>query len=108
MAPNPAEVALPALGASISVTCQAYADYYGIPIKGISIMLSGEMDTRGFFDLDPEIRAGIGEFEVTMTLGGTAGQHDLNGLFAQIERSRPVLDMIRNATSVSRHVESGG
>ena len=35
MAPNPAEVALAALGASISVTCQAYADHYGTPIEGI-------------------------------------------------------------------------
>lgn len=107
MAPNPAEVALAALGASISVTCQAYADYYGIPIEGISIALGGELDTRGFFDLDPDIRAGFGEIEVTLTLGGSASQHDLDRLLAQIERSCPVLDMIRNATPVSLHVESG-
>ena len=107
MAPNPAAVALAALGASISVTCQAYADYYGIPIEGISIALSGELDTRGFFDLDPEVRAGFGEIEVTMTLSGTASQNDLDRLLAQIERSCPVLDMIRNATSVSLHVRSG-
>ena len=107
MAPNPAEVALAALGASISVTCQAYADYYGIPIDGISIALSGELDTRGFFGLEPEVRAGFGEIEVTMTLGGTASQNDLDRLLAQIERSCPVLDMIRNATSVSLHVNSG-
>ena len=108
MAPNPADVALAALGASVSVTCQAYADYYGIPIDGISIALSGELDTRGFFDLDPDVRAGFSDVEVTMTLGGTASPNDLDRLLTQIERSCPVLDMIRNTDSVSVHGQSNG
>ena len=32
-APNPAEVALAALGASLEVTCRVFADYMGIPVE---------------------------------------------------------------------------
>ena len=101
-------MALAALGASISVTCQVYADYYDIPIEGISIALSGELDARGCFDLDPQVRAGFDEVEAMMTLRGSASQKDLDRLPARIERSCPVLDMSQNATPALLHVKSGG
>src|SRR5262245_3319565 len=50
LAPNPIEVAMAALGASLEVTCRVYADYMDIPIRAITTEVKGNLDLRGFLD----------------------------------------------------------
>lgn len=47
-APNPAEVALAGLGASIQVTLLCYAGYLDIDVGDLQVKLSGALDARGF------------------------------------------------------------
>lgn len=100
-APNPAEVMLAGLGASLQVTCRVHALLMGIEIRHIRVELSGTLDTRGFFDTDPAVRSGFGGIEVTLRLRSEAEPARLQELLARVERACPVLDMLRAPTPVS-------
>ncbi|MBL8647250.1 MAG: OsmC family protein [Sphingosinicella sp.] len=100
LAPNPAEVALAALGASIEVTLRCYAEYHGIPVDSISVDLAGALDNRGFFGADPTIRPGFPRIDVRINVGTAAPAADVARLIAEVERCCPVLDLFRNATHI--------
>jgi len=105
VAPNPAEVALAALGASLEVTCRVYADYLGIPVTRISTSIKGDLDLRGFLDLAPDVRSGLSSVDVTLRIESRASQDDIDRLVRQVHRSCPVLDIVRGATPVNLTVE---
>ncbi|MEO8452484.1 MAG: OsmC family protein [Gemmatimonadota bacterium] len=105
LAPNPAEVALAALGASLEVTCRVYADYFGIPVKAIATSLKGDLDLRGFLDLAPEVRSGFQRIDVTVRIESDASDEEVERLMRQVRRSCPVLGIVRDATPVSLSVE---
>ena len=100
-APNPAEVALAALGASMEVTFRCYAEYLGVPVKSISVALSGALDSRGFFGTDPSIRCGFGPVEATVTVESSAPTEKLEQLLAHVNKCCPVLDVFRSPTTVN-------
>lgn len=56
-APNPAEVALAGLGASIQVTLLCYAGYLDIDVGDLQVKLSGALDARGFSISIPPLRS---------------------------------------------------
>ncbi len=100
-AANPAEVMLGALGASIEVTCRVYAEYLGIPLDKVSVHLSGNLDTRGFFDTDVRVRSGFDRIEAKISIESPAGPDAIARLLNRVERCCPVLDTIRNGTPVT-------
>jgi len=104
-APNPVEVTLAALGASLEVTCRVYADYLGIPVHKISTVVRGDLDLRGFLDLDPQVRAGPPSLAVTLRIESEASDADIDRLVRQVHRSCPVLSLVRDPTPVSLTVE---
>lgn len=106
-APNPAEVALAALGASMEVTLRCYAEAQGIPVKSISVALSGALDSRGFFGTDPAIRPGFGPIEATVTVESSAAPERVQELMRLVNQCCPVLDVFRSPQTVKlglRHV----
>jgi pyruvate dehydrogenase E2 component (dihydrolipoamide acetyltransferase) len=100
-APNPAEVALAALGASMEVTFRCYAEYLGVPVKSISVALNGALDSRGFFGTDPSIRAGFGPVNAKVTVESSASTEQLEKLLAHVNQCCPVLDLFRSPTTVN-------
>ena len=100
-APNPAEVMLAGLGASLQVTCRVHAALMGITIEHVEVQLSGTLDTRGFFDTDASVRSGFDGISVRMQIRSRASAEQLRELQARIERACPVLDNLRAPTNVS-------
>jgi uncharacterized OsmC-like protein len=100
-APNPAEAALAALGASMEVTLRCWAEYLKIPVASISVALSGALDSRGFFDTDPSVRSGFGPISARITVDSPAPATDLERLLAQVQKCCPVLDLFRGPTQVN-------
>ena len=100
-APNPAEAALAALGASMEVTLRCYAESLEIPVRSISVALSGALDSRGFFGTDPSIRAGFPSIEAKITVDSPAPAADLERLLDRVQRCCPVLDLFRAPTTVN-------
>lgn len=100
-APNPAEVALAALGASMEVTLRCYAEAREIPVKSISVALSGALDSRGFFGTDPAIRPGFGPIEATVTVESSATPEQVRELLGLVNQCCPVLDVFRSPQTVN-------
>jgi putative redox protein len=100
-APNPAEAALAALGASMEVTLRCYAELLNIPVKSISVALNGALDSRGFFGTDASIRSGFGTVNATIMVDSTASPEKLQELLARVQKCCPVLDLFRSPTQVN-------
>lgn len=100
-APNPVEYVLAALASCQEITYRLYADALGIPLKGVSVDLSGSLDLRGFFAVDDAVRPGYLGIQATVTLDSPAEESELRRLKAAVDRHCPVLDILTNPTPVS-------
>jgi putative redox protein len=98
--PNPVELVLAALGTCQEITYRLYADAMGIPVNGISIKLEGNLDLRGFFNVDPSIRAGYEAIDATVTIDSPASDADLARLKEAVDAHCPVLDIISKPVPV--------
>lgn len=102
--PNPAEVMLAALTASVGVTCRAWAAFLEIPCDDITLSVSGELDVRGFMDTDNAIRSGFANINVRLDITGPVSTVQLDELKALISRCCPILDTVRNGSVVDLEV----
>ncbi|MER8671584.1 OsmC family protein [Mesorhizobium sp. M1156] len=110
-APNPAEVLLAALGASMEVTIKCYADYMGISVESLSVKLSAEMNTQGFYGLNADVRSGLSSISAKVKIVSNEQSDVLLELFERASRSCPVLDNVRHPTEVALSldiVKTGG
>lgn len=98
--PSPVELVLAALGACQEVTYRLYADALGIPVRGVSVKLTGRLDLRGFFAADEAVRPGFKDIHATVTIDSPAAADDIERLKATVDRHCPVLDILRNVTPV--------
>ena len=100
-APNPYEVALLGLGASLEVTCRVYADYLDIPVKSIGTRIRGDLNLRGFLDLSPGAPSGPEQIEVRLVIDTDASDADIERLMRHVHRSCPVLGLVRDPTPIT-------
>lgn len=98
--PNPVELILAALGTCQEITYRAYAAAMGISLDGVSVKLDGDLDLRGFFAVDPSVRAGYEGIRGTVTVESTASPEDLQRLRDAVNAHCPVLDIIANPVPV--------
>ncbi|MGY2805931.1 putative redox protein [Bradyrhizobium sp. USDA 4506] len=106
-APNPVEYILAALGSCQEITYRLYADAIGIPLNGVSVKLSGAIDLRGFFSVDPNVRAGFRQIEAEVAIDSPASAADIARLKETVDRHCPVLDILRNPTPVDLKLRTG-
>lgn len=99
-APNPVEYILAALGSCQEITYRLYADALGIPLNSVSVRLSGDIDLRGFFNIDPKIRPGYQRIRAEVFIDSPAAEADIARLKKAVDRHCPVLDILRNPTPV--------
>ncbi|USQ81694.1 OsmC family protein [Ornithinimicrobium faecis] len=97
---NPVEHLLGALGACQVITFQVWADKLGIAVEEIDIALTGELDLRGFFGIDPNVRPGFSSIDVAVQISGSETQERYEELVETVERHCPVLDSLGNQVPV--------
>ena len=85
---------LAALGTCQEITYRAFATALGIPLDGVSVAVEGDIDFRGFFAIDPNVRPGFGALRVNVTLDSAAPQADIDRLVEMVNSHCPVLDML--------------
>lgn len=98
---NPVEHLLASLGACQVITYQVWAAKLGIAVDSIEIDLSGDLDVRGFFGVDPDVRPGFQSIEVNVRLSGPESDERYAELTATVDEHCPVLDVLTNAVPVS-------
>jgi putative redox protein len=105
-APNPVEYILAALGSCQEITYRLYADALGIPLTAVSVQLTGELDLRGFFNVDQNVRPGFERITANVTLESPAPEADLKRLKDIVDAHCPVLDILRNPTPVTTTLDA--
>jgi putative redox protein len=99
--PNPVELILAALGTCQEITYRAYATALGIPLRHVSVNLTGTIDLKGFFAVDDTVRPGYQKVTGTVRLESTASDEQLEMLRTAVNAHCPVLDIIQNPVPVT-------
>lgn len=97
---TPVEHLLAALGSCQVITFQVWADKLDIAVDEIDIALTGEIDLRGFFGIDPAVRPGFSSIEVAVQLSGPETEERYQELVDAVEQHCPVLDGLGNKVPV--------
>ncbi len=99
-APNPVEYYLASLLSCQIVTYRFFADRLGLTVDSITASAEGDLDVRGFFALDDEVRPGFTEVRVQVTIAGPDDPEQYQRLRETVDRHCPVLDLTSNPTPV--------
>ncbi|MFW2512185.1 OsmC family protein [Demequina sp. SO4-13] len=100
-APNAVEAVLHALASCLAVGVTYNAAAQGIDVRSLEFDLEGRLDLHGFLGLSPDIRPGYQHIEVTYRIDSDAPDDVLDELCAHVQRTSPVLDMLRHPVEVS-------
>ena len=100
-APNAVEAVLHALAACISVGYVYNAAARGITIQSLRFDAEGELDLQAFLGLSETVRPGFERITFTATVKADAPRAQLEELCEYVQRTSPVLDIVRNPVPVS-------
>ncbi len=100
-AANPVEYALGALISCQVVTYRFWAARLGIRLDGVRVSAVGDLDVRGFFGLDDDVRPGFGEIRLDVELTGPETAERYAELHDAVDRHCPVLDLFTTPTPVT-------
>lgn len=103
--PNPVELILAALGTCQEITYRAYASALGIDLQSISVKLRGDIDFRGFFAVDDQVRPGYESIIGTVEIVSSASEEELATLSGAVNAHCPVLDIITKPVPVKLDVK---
>jgi uncharacterized OsmC-like protein len=98
---NPVEVALAALSGCLTTTLVYYAALMGVELRSVESSLEGDLDLRGLFNIDPNMRRGYRNIRVTFRIDSDAPRHKLEELVRVARSFSPVCDTIANPVNVA-------
>lgn len=100
-APNAVEAVLHSLASCLAV-CVAYnAAARGIAIHKLEFDLEGDLNIQAFLGISDETRPGYSHIQVTYRIDSDASDEKINELIAYVEKTSPVLDILRNPVPIS-------
>ncbi len=104
-APNAVAYILHALASSLTVGITYTASSWGIICNSLQIELEGKLDLHGFLGLSETVRPGFKEIDVRAIIS-CAGKTEnylesLKALSEHVQRTSPILDMLRNPVQVN-------
>lgn len=105
-APNAVEAVLHALAACISVGMVYNAAAQGIDIQELSLDVEGGLDLHGFLGLSDTVRPGFENIRFVTHVKANASRKQLEELCDYVQRTSPVLDIIRNPVPVRVELRS--
>lgn len=95
-APNAVEAVLHALASCLAVGFVYNATARDIEVRGLQFELEGELDLHGFLGLSDDVRPGYRHVQVTYRVDCDASPETVDELCAYVQRTSPVVDMLRN------------
>lgn len=99
--PNAVEAVLHALASCLAVGFVYNAAAQGIQVDGLEFTLEGDIDLHGFLGLSEQIRPGYQNIQVNYRVKSDAPREKLEELCEYVQKTSPVLDIIRNPVPVS-------
>ena len=101
LGPNAVEAILYALASCLAVGFAYNAAIQKIKIDALDFTLEGEIDLHGFLGLSEQVKPGYQHIHVFCRLKSDASREKLLELCEYVERTSPVLDIIRNPVPVT-------
>jgi uncharacterized OsmC-like protein len=99
--PNAVEAVLHALASCLAVGFIYNAAAQGIHVESLSFDLEGELDLRAFLGLSEAVRPGYDSIRLTYRVKSNAPREKLVELCSYVQKTSPVLDIIRNPVPVT-------
>ncbi len=99
--PDAAEYPLPALGACLTTTIGVCAAARKIRLTEIESSAEADMDVRGCFGVDPDVRNGCREIRLSFRVAGDANAEKLRALVEHAQKRSAVFDVLANGVPVS-------
>jgi uncharacterized OsmC-like protein len=100
-APNAVETVLHALASCISVGFIYNAAAQDIAVEKLEMKLEGDMDLHAFLGLSDNVRPGYDNIKLTYKVKADAPEEKITELCKYVQKTSPVLDIIRNPVNVS-------
>jgi uncharacterized OsmC-like protein len=97
---NAVEAVLHALASCLAVGFVYNAAAQGIAVRKLEMQLEGELDLHGFLGLSDDVRAGYDNVTVKYEVDCDAAPEKVDELCAYVQKTSPVLDMLRNPVRV--------
>lgn len=107
VAASPVEIALGALIACQVVVFRLYAQALDIRVDDISVVAEGDLDVRGLFGIDENVRNGFSAIRLNTTITGPETQERYDELRDAVDAHCPVLDLFANPTPIITRVVKG-
>jgi uncharacterized OsmC-like protein len=107
-APNAVEALLHALGSCLAVGFVYNAAARGIEVRGFDVELEGDLDLQGFLGLSEQVRPGCRQIRVSYLAETDAPGAELEALWEHVQRTSPLLDIIRNPVTVTLRARASG
>ena len=104
--PNAVEAVLHALAACLAVGFVYNAAAQGIEVKELEFDLQGDLDLHAFLGLSEDTRPGYEGISVTYRVDADAPRQDLVALCEYVQKTSPVVDILRNPVPVNIELEA--
>jgi len=104
-APNAVEAVLHALASCLAVGFIYNAAAQGIKVESLQFNLEGDLDLHGFLGLSDQTRAGFQKIRVSYRVKTDAPREKVVALCDYVQKTSPVLDIIRNPVAVTVALE---
>jgi uncharacterized OsmC-like protein len=99
--PNAVEAVLHALASCLAVGFAYNAAAQGIQVEQLSFELEGDLDLHAFLGLKDSVRPGYEGIQLTYRVKADAPREKIEALCDYVQRTSPVLDIIRNPVPVT-------
>jgi uncharacterized OsmC-like protein len=103
--PNAVEAVLHALASCLAVGFVYNAAAQGITVEALEFDLEGDIDLHGFLGLSDTVRPGYQGIRLTYRVKSDTPREKLEALCEYVQKTSPVLDIIRNPVPVSITLE---
>ncbi|HBY94656.1 MAG: OsmC family protein [Ardenticatenaceae bacterium] len=103
--PNAVETVLHALASCLAVGFIYNAAAQGIRVESLTFSLEGDLDLHGFLGLSDQIRPGYENIRVVYRVKADAPRERLEALCDYVQKTSPVLDIIRDPVPVTVTLE---
>jgi uncharacterized OsmC-like protein len=103
--PNAVEAVLHALASCLSVGFIYNAAARGIEVESLSFHLEADLDLRAFLGLTDTVRPGYENIRLSYRVKSNASREKLEELCEYVQKTSPVLDIIRKPVPVTIRLE---
>lgn len=104
-APNAVETLLHALTSCLAVGFVYNAAARGIEVRSLDFDIEGDLDLQAFLGLTDERRPGYESIVVRYRVDADAPRQEVEALCEHVQKTSPVLDVIRNPVPVTVRLE---